>query len=106
MPNPENIKPHRWKPGQSGNPSGKPKGTLSLTNRLRKLLNEEDGRLADRLVQELISHATKGERQAIEAIRVVLDRVDGPVKQHLQHEGEMIQKRIIIDGSKLEEAEE
>lgn len=41
MPKPENIKPHQYKKGQSGNPAGKPKGTLNFTTILRELLEEE-----------------------------------------------------------------
>lgn len=32
------IKPYQFKPGQSGNPSGRPKGTISLKEYARKYL--------------------------------------------------------------------
>ncbi len=36
----ENLKPP-WKPGETGNPAGKPKGTLALKTIARELLEEE-----------------------------------------------------------------
>ena len=30
MPNPENMIPHRWKPGQSGNPKGRPRREITM----------------------------------------------------------------------------
>ena len=42
-PNPplENLEKGKWKPGQSGNPKGKAKGTKSLATIIRELENEE-----------------------------------------------------------------
>ena len=39
MANSQNLKP--WKTGQSGNIKGKPKGTVHLSTRIRKLLDDE-----------------------------------------------------------------
>ena len=36
----ENLKPYQFKPGQTGNPNGRPKGTKSLTNQLKAALQE------------------------------------------------------------------
>jgi len=47
------LKKHMWKPGQSGNPGGRPKGA-SLTNRLRKALDANDGKLAEIVVKVLL----------------------------------------------------
>jgi len=33
------IKEHGWKPGQSGNPAGKKKGTIDMARRIRGVLN-------------------------------------------------------------------
>ena len=41
MPNEENIKPFEWKPGQSGNPNGRPKGRKSLATIVRELEAED-----------------------------------------------------------------
>lgn len=38
MPNPENIDGKQWKKGQSGNPSGKPKGVKNRATIMRKFL--------------------------------------------------------------------
>lgn len=32
----------QFKPGQSGNPAGKPKGTISLATRIQRMLNDEE----------------------------------------------------------------
>ena len=40
MPNPENVEPHKFKPGQSGNPNGRPKGAVSLVKMIREKLVE------------------------------------------------------------------
>jgi len=46
-------KPWLWKPGQSGNPSGRPKGALNLKNKIRKYLEENPGEV-DQLVQHFV----------------------------------------------------
>lgn len=54
---------------------GRPKGSVSITNELKKVL-AEDGN-AEKVARALVIHAVKGNAAAIKA---VLDRVDGPVK--------------------------
>ena len=65
--NVDNLKP--FQPGQSGNPAGKPKGTLSLTALLRKKLNEvppgeERKTRGDLLVEATIRDAENGDGQS------------------------------------------
>lgn len=35
-------KEHQWKPGQSGNPAGKPKGAKQLSTWIQNLLNDDE----------------------------------------------------------------
>lgn len=69
----DNLKLHQFKPGQSGNPSGRPKGT-SITARLRKALEKNDGALAEMIVKVAIREAGRGKFQHFQEI---LNRVDG-----------------------------
>lgn len=82
MPNPENLMPP-WKPGESGNPKGLPKGTKWLKTRLRELL--EHGGLGDKVLEALIKKAQKGD---VLAIREILDRIDGKVSQEVEQKTE------------------
>lgn len=68
---------HQFKPGQSGNPKGRPKGT-SLTARLRKALDKNDGELAELLIKVAIREAGKGK---FSFFKEIMDRTDGKVAE-------------------------
>lgn len=72
---------HQFKKGQSGNPKGKPKGTLSITKHIRAALEANDHEKAKQLADALIYNAAKGNGAAMKQI---LDRIDGPVKEELE----------------------
>ncbi len=76
-----NLKP-QWKPGQSGNPGGRPKGK-SITAELRKLLDK--GTTAEDLAEILLKMGKKD----LAALREVLDRSDGKVTDTHRIEGEI-----------------
>lgn len=78
MPAPPPPVHTRWKPGQSGNPGGRPKGSISLTARLRRALNANDGEKADKLIDAMIKGAEKGQHQGT-IIKLIFDRIDGAV---------------------------
>lgn len=59
-----NLKP-RWKKGESGNPKGKPKGTIQIKDVLRKKLNKEN---ANQIVDTLIKGSIAGEDKKTEVI--------------------------------------
>jgi hypothetical protein len=74
----------RFKPGQSGNPAGKPKGAISLSAQLRKALKKtvqtKDGtklKTYDAIVTKAIQAALQGDTAMM---RLIFDRVDGRVK--------------------------
>jgi hypothetical protein len=80
MPNPENIEPHKFKKGQSGNPNGRPKAP-DIGVALAKVLSEEkDGKTAlDAILMALRSKAAKGDVRAAE---LLMDRAFGKSKNH------------------------
>lgn len=73
-------KPNQFKPGVSPNPGGRPKGALSLTAAIRRVLNGEDyDEPIDRLAHSIINQAKKGNPIAKE----IWNRLDGAVVQTL-----------------------
>jgi len=79
----ENLKP--WKPGQSGNPKGRPPKGLSLTEEIKRQLEEEwlDGKgksTLEELVRTAIANAMRGNGPFF---REIMARVDGIVAQEL-----------------------
>ena len=82
----------RWKPGQSGNPKGRPKKEKLLEPLIRELLEskrrgDKEGRQWKMIVaEELLRQFTKGNPAAI---KEVLNRIDGPVKQSVEIDAEV-----------------
>ena len=81
-----NTAPHKFKPGQSGNPAGRPKGR-TLTNRLKAILEEEvNGKtVAQALMEAGVKAALKGDYRYWNHIA---ERIDGKVAQPHEHTGE------------------
>lgn len=77
-----------FKPGQSGNPNGRPKKLPELDKLLADVLGEEkDGiEAAKAILMALRAKATKGDVRAAE---VLLDRAYGKAKQNIEHSGEI-----------------
>jgi len=92
-----NLRPP-WKKGQTGNPKGREKGGGSVVDALKRKMKEElSGRyLADAVAQSLIKQALKGD---VRAIKELMDRVDGPVKQMLEANVQQIFKAIDRDSA-------
>ena len=82
MANPENIKKHEFKPGQSGNPKGRPK-MPDLSEAIAKILiDEKDGKTAlEAILAALRSKATKGD---VRAAQELFDRGYGKAKQFIE----------------------
>ena len=101
---------HRFQPGRSGNPSGRPKGQ-SLTARLRRIIDREakDGKdYGDLVMEVLVKAALKGD---MKAMGYILDRVDGKLAQPIKQEisgpdgGPVEIRDDVPDLSKLSDAE-
>ena len=78
MANEQNLK--QWKPGQSGNPAGKPKGTKHLSAWIRELLEDDTfkaklttgrtskGAPIKAIVQSLVIKALEGDTKAFDLL--------------------------------------
>jgi hypothetical protein len=69
---PEELKPYQYKPGQSGNPSGRPRGLISAA--LIKQLRKSGGKDLAAIVEGIIRSARRGNPKSFSVIR---DSVDG-----------------------------
>ena len=69
MPKPENIIPHKFKKGQTGNPNGRPRKLPELDKLLADVLGEEkDGITAgEAILKALRAKASKGDVRALNA---------------------------------------
>lgn len=99
---------HQFKPGQSGNPAGKPKGTRTLTAILRDIVDSNAGKIfgdkipaemkgktcGELLMLKLIALGIKDDRIAIGD---VIDRLEGrPLqKQEVKTDIRMIEVEIV-----------
>ncbi len=74
----------QWKPGQSGNPKGRPKGSFSLVTLLKKKLEQMPGgknkTYAEYFIDRVLNKAIKD--GDVSMMRDVLNRVDGMPKQN------------------------
>jgi hypothetical protein len=77
-PTPENLRP--WKPGQSGNPGGRPK-KRPVSEELASLLGENDGAASKALAKVLLREALKGD---IAFVRELLNRIEGKVPDKVE----------------------
>lgn len=70
----------QFKPGQSGNPSGRPRGSVSLISAITRMLKQIDPETGkkrlDGLALAVIEKAAAGNPQALKQI---FDRLDGPI---------------------------
>ena len=85
----ESVQANQWKPGQSGNPAGKPPGSIGLIAYLRQHLKEkvERGkhkgkRRGDALMEKIAVLA--GTAYGAQQLKQILDRVEGPVPTKIE----------------------
>ena len=82
-----------WKPGESGNPAGRPKNKVYITEILRKLLEQDagDGKTNAELIAEaMVKLASSPDaRGHVPTVKELLDRLEGKVTQPVATEGEI-----------------
>lgn len=71
------LAPHNFKPGVSGNPSGRPKKRL-LDELIEEALLANDSAMGVRIVQKLLTKALKGD---VKSIQLSAERTQGKPKQ-------------------------
>jgi hypothetical protein len=86
----------RWKPGQSGNPGGRPKGESLVAMIRRRLAEDHHGKtLGEIVVEALIKGAIQGKPQHLKEL---LDRVEGKVTEKLDLSGsDPLTVRVVYD---------
>lgn len=84
-------KEHQFQPGQSGNPAGKPKGSINMTTLLRELLAGGELEEARLILAALLGKAKDGD---VPAIKLVIDRIDGLLTQTVNN---VVQDDKILD---------
>jgi hypothetical protein len=95
MPKPENIEPHKFKKGQTGNPNGRPRKLPELDKLLADVLGEEkDGITAGEAILKAIrARAAKGDVRAAE---LLLDRAYGKPKQSIDNNITTTEPLVIV----------
>ena len=132
MPNPENIKDHEFKPGESGNPNGRPRKYVSLLKEQGYKLSEINDSLMALLSMDLnelkevfenpkatvLEKAVAGairksiEKGSLYNIETIITRAMGKPKEQTEHSGGQTIKVIYerntnpITGAASESAED
>ena len=81
----DHLKPYRWKKGQSGNPEGRPTGSISIVERLKAYLRRHPEEI-EAIVLALVKEGRLGN---LAATKEMLDRIDGKVVDTHKIEGEV-----------------
>jgi hypothetical protein len=87
-PSPDVGKPYRWKKGQSGNPTGRPK-SKTLSDAYRNKLEEpvpndpERRTWAELIAEAQVRDAVRGN---VQAAREIADRTEGKARQAIEFE--------------------
>lgn len=106
MPNPENIVPHKFKKGQSGNPKGRPPGIPNSKVRYKRLLElvtkktnpvtgeEEEFTQLELMDMAIFAKALKGD---IRAYQEIMDRLEGKSVQAVDLSVAVDSRKEILD---------
>lgn len=111
MPNPENIEPHKFQKGESGNPNGRPKGARNRSTLVREWLevkqkakNPISGQTEELEQQDLMTLALikKAREGDVQAYRELMDSAHGKIEQKtdITSKGKTLFEVTIIDAEK------
>ena len=81
----DHLEPHRWKPGESGNKTGRPRGVISLVEELKKYLRRNPEDVAS-IIEALVKQGKIGN---MTATKEMLERIDGKVVEKHELAGEL-----------------
>jgi len=82
----DHLKAYQWERGESGNPHGRPRGTVGLITRVKEVLrreNEQGVSLADELAEILVKESMKNPTKMWGFLSAFIDRDEGPVTQNV-----------------------
>lgn len=105
MANQKNIEPHKFKPGQSGNPNGRPPKLPDVEELLAHVLWQEvDGKsTALRILENICQIALKGKGATqLRAAEILMERAYGKPKQRADitlDAGRIISRYTLPDGT-------
>lgn len=85
------AKPASWKPGQSGNPDGRPKKGYSITEWFKEMLASKP-EVKDAIGKSIMKKALEGDTTAQ---KLVWSYMDGLPKQSIEHSGEIKGNAIV-----------
>lgn len=81
----DRLKPYQWKKGQSGNPGGLKKGTVSLLSLVKRKLAEHPER-ASAIVENWLAMCEDNDDKGLRALMQLVDRVDGTPTKVVEHQ--------------------
>jgi len=88
---PPQLAKHCFTPGESGNPSGRPKGSVGITARIRAMLEKDGGKLAEAIATVFLRESAKGK---FPFAKEIIDRIDGKISEKIETDGQL---KIIVE---------
>jgi len=68
----------------------------TLSGRLKRILSLDGGKHADEIAWALVDRAKGTSKVANDALRIILDRTEGPVVKRLETKGELHHRKTIV----------
>lgn len=98
-PKTEHLARHQFKPGQSGNPTGRPK-KKPLTELYEEILN--DSKNAALVRRSILKAIEQAQSPMVQQLKEMADRVEGPLRQQIDHTGHITLETLIAAAANIE----